>query len=278
MECRIRGHVPTLLLALGLTMGGLGCIQSSTQTTATVLPQGASVSKAAPAKRNPKPATCVAWAVCRERQAEKEANNPALKRNLYDEATLAYKQALEIDPEHISAYAGLARIYMQQGQFATALETYNEALQKKPKEAALWFDLGICHCRAKQWEQAIRSLEKALELDKDNRRLTQTLGFCLARAGHLNESRDTLCRVMNPAEASYHVARMMRHMQRDDLCQQYLREALQIDPNLAAARSLLASLEERGANSAANACPADPGEVSLHGHPPLVQINFEAEN
>ena len=258
MDCRM-----TLLLALGLIMGGVGCAATNQSIKPAPAPAPAAAASAAAleakapqGKRPPQPATCVAFAACRERQAEKEGIGPALKQTLYDQAGEAYRQAIKIDPEHMPAYFGLARIYMAQNQQAKALEVYHQALQKKPLEASLWHEIGMCHCRAKQWELAIRSLEKALELDKDNRRLTQSLGFCQARAGLAKDSLDTLAKVMTPAEANYHVARMMRHMHCDDLCRQHLQEALRLDANLAAARTMLEALDSGASKPPDAASPA----------------------
>jgi len=251
MDCRM-----TLLLALGLSLGSAGCASTSQSTPAEAAPTPAPAPMPPPAssaqaadgstgKRQPLPGTCVAWAVCRERMAEKEGVGPALKQSLYDQARDAYLQAIKIDPEHMPAYAGLARICQLQNQPEKALETYHQALQKKPTDATLWLEIGMCHCRAKQWELAIRSLDKAMELDPNNRRLTQALGFCQARAGRAKDSVETLAKVMPAAEAHYNVARMMRHMQLDDQCRLYVQEALRLDANHAAARGLLDALDGR---------------------------------
>lgn len=253
MDCRM-----TLLLALGLSLGGIGCAGTSQSTqpaeqtpppapAPTPPPATAAQDPSSPTgKRQPLPGTCVAWAICRERMAEKDGVGPALKQTLYDQAREAYQQAIKIDPEHMPAYAGLARIYHLQKLPNKALETYHQALQKKPADPSLWLEVGMCHCRAKQWELAIRSLDKALELDPNNRRLTQTLGFCQARAGRANDSVETLAKVMPLAEANYNVARMMRHMQQDDPCRHYVQEALRLDATHSAARALLDALDGRG--------------------------------
>jgi hypothetical protein len=260
----------TLLLALGLSLGGIGCAGTSQSTqpaeqTPPPAPAPAPTPPPAPppataaqdassptGKRQPLPGTCVAWAICRERMAEKDGVGPALKQTLYDQAREAYEQAIKIDPEHMPAYAGLARIYQLQKLPTKALETYHLALQKKPADPSLWLEVGMCHCRAQQWDLAIRSLAKALELDPNNRRLTQTLGFCQARAGRARDSVETLAKVMPPADANYNVARMMRHMQQDDQCRHYVQEALRLDAAHAAARALLDALDGRGALPAEN--------------------------
>jgi tetratricopeptide (TPR) repeat protein len=248
------------LLAMGLALGCTGCITTGSQSG-----KEPSNKESALAKRMPKPATWVAWAACRERQAECEASNPRLRQEYYDQARQAYQQAIKADPTHLPAYSGLARTYMLQGQVSQALETYHQALEKKPDDPGLWLELAMCHSRAKQWELAIGSLQKALEFDKENRRILQTLGFCQARAGLASESVATLSRVMSAAEANYNVARMMQHLKREDLCRQYLDQALQLDPNLSQARSLLEALDRPAGD--AGFTPAAALEINFEDTP-----------
>jgi len=195
------------------------------------------------AKRLPKAATYVAWAVCQERQAESTGLNSSQKQNLLDCARETYQKAIEVDPGHLPAYVGLARVYTNMNRSPMAVQTYQRALQKAPRDASLWLYLGMCHCKSKQWEPAIRSFEKARELDPENRAINQTLGLCQARAGLVQDALQSLGRVMTPAEAHYTVARMMQHIQRDDLCRQLLAYALQLNPELAAARDLQMKLD-----------------------------------
>jgi len=197
-----------------------------------------------PPKYTPKVATLVAWAVCQERQAHNPELNSSQRQNILDVARSYYQKAIAVDANHVPAYSGLARVYMDMDHYDKAQETYHKILQKCPKNASLWLELGVCHCRAKQWELAVRSFQKAGDLDPESRTAIETLGFCQARAGHLQESLQTLSKVMSPAEANYTVARMLHHMKRDDLGRGYLRQALQLNPDLAGARRLLEELDQ----------------------------------
>jgi tetratricopeptide (TPR) repeat protein len=275
MDCRT-----TLLFALTLAAGGLGCTQMG-QTTAGAKSAAPTATPPAPPKdpppvithkepgpkRPPKAETCCAWAMCYEKQALESTVDPAHKQDLLEQARLGYQQALKTDPKCLNGYTGLARVYMAMNHYERAQETYLEGLQRHPKEGSLWYDLAICHCRTKQWELAIRSLQKALEIDPENRNALQTLGFCHARAGHIQDSLDTLSKIMSAAEAHYNVARMLHHMNQDDQCRQFLARALQLNPDFAAARTMLGHMNEA------------EGRPVLAGQPVPdqgVQIQFEA--
>ena len=127
----------------------------------------------------------------------------------------------------------------------------------------------MCYCRVKQWDQAVASFKKSLEMDPENRQVLQTLGFSLARAGHTQDSLEILQKIMTPAQAHYQIGRMLHHVQRDDLCRLELSQALQVDPQFAPARCLLASLD--------GPPPTTPSPVSVNptAGVPHVQLRFE---
>jgi tetratricopeptide (TPR) repeat protein len=256
----------TLLLGFGLTCAGLGCVSNPSLPVAPpppkVQPTTPVVTKEIlKTKRTPKATTFVAWGEMREHDAEEKGLDTSRQMELCDEARQVYQQALKIDPKCLPAYTGLARVYMKLNHYDRALEMYNQAAEKYPKDFSLWFDMGICHCRVKHWDLAVFSFKRALEMDPENRAATQTLGFCLARAGRLQESLETLQKLMSPAQAHYQISRMLHHVQRDDLCREELRLALQLEPDLAPARNLLASLD--GPPNTAPTPPAAGSQVQL---------------
>jgi tetratricopeptide (TPR) repeat protein len=242
MDCRT-----SMLVGFGLSFLTMGCISQPLDGTTPPPPalfKFTSLPKEG-VMRPAHPQTCVAWGVCRERQAELIDLDNSARQNLYDEARKAYQEALRVDSNYLPAQVALARIYMKMNRYDRALATYKKALQKYPKDPSLLLDYAICQCRQKDWDSAIAALRKALESDPENRKITQTLGFCLARAGQIQESLAILNRVMTPDESYCTLARMMHHVHQDELSRQYLQQALQINPNLAQARWLQDELDGR---------------------------------
>jgi tetratricopeptide (TPR) repeat protein len=115
----------------------------------------------------------------------------------------------------------------------------------------------MCHARKKEWEPALKCLRKAGELDPENRQFSHNLGYCLARSGRYEESLACFTKTDGEAKAHYNLARMLHHMQQDDLSRQYLRTAVEKDPYLIPAKELLAQLENG---------VAAPREVVPTGH------------
>lgn len=241
MDCR-----RWLLCAGGLLSACSGCVTQHGAVTPgpTNPPPVVSKKDEDLPKRTPKAATCVAFGNYRADDAENEKVPSTTRHQMQEQARLSYQQAISIDPSYLPAYLGLGNLYIAEENYQRALETYNKGLQKQPKSADLWDALGMLHARKKEWDPALAALRKAVELDPENRQHTRTLGLCLARAGRIDESVACLSRVMNPAEAHLLVARMLRHLQRDEESIQHARLALEQKPDLTAAREFLSSIEQ----------------------------------
>src|SRR5947207_9883906 len=247
MDCRA-----TLLLTAGLACGVLGCDHGKAlPLTAEAIPPNARIQKDVDLpKRSPKPATLVAMAEFREREAKRADISPVDQERLRTEARKAYQQALDTDPKFLPAGRGLAHLYMTTGDHERAVATYRKAVKDYPREAALWHELGLCYDSHKDWEPALECLHKAVELDPENRQFANALGYTLTQAGRYDESLACFQKTGGPAQAHYNLARMLHHLKQDDLSRQHLEQALQADPKCNAARDLLARLDGRVAGGA----------------------------
>jgi tetratricopeptide (TPR) repeat protein len=244
MDCRM-----SVLAALILAVGS-GCVttQPSAQTpvNAPEPPPQVAIQKTKDGpKRPPLPGTVVALATIKEREADK-IKDAAQQIKLYDEARQYYQDALSIDATYRDAVQGLARVYTRMDDYEHAFEIYRKALDKTPKDHGMWFDLGMCHSRKKELAQAVGCFQKALELSPENRSYMKTLGFMLARTGQTEQSLVLLTRVMGTALAHYNIALMMEHLGQPDQCRKHLQLALQTNPNLDQARTMLADLDSPG--------------------------------
>src|SRR5947209_16356524 len=112
MDCRA-----TLLLTAGLACGVFGCEHAKMlPLNSEAIPATAKIERDVDLpKRTPKPATCVALAESRVREASHEGVSPVDQERLRTDARKAYQQALEIDPKYLPAVRGLAYLYMTTG-------------------------------------------------------------------------------------------------------------------------------------------------------------------
>jgi tetratricopeptide (TPR) repeat protein len=228
-----------------------------TSSTTRVAADGTPIKPAAELpKRQPKPETCVAYGNFRSQEAAAPGCSPEERQRFRDEARLAYQQAISLDPKHVPAYQGLGRLYVEMEDSAHAVETYQKGLTAVPKEAALWYELGMCQGRRKEWGPALESLSKASELQPDNHQYANALGYGLARAGRYDDALACFERVNGEGRAHYKLARMLQHLGQNDLARRHLELALEKDPRLAEAQSLLREMDGQGVK------PADYTSVS----------------
>ena len=256
MDCRM-----SVLAAFSLVILSVGCVspQQSAQvpTVVTEIPHNAVIEKAKDGpKRPPLPGTVVAVAIINEREAEK-AKDAGQQIKLYDQARQYYQEALKIDPKYRDAIQGLARTYTRMSDYEHALDIYQKALDKNNKDHGLWFDMGMCYSRQQDLPRALPCFQKAMELDPENRQYMKQLGFTLARIGQTEQSLALLTRAMGTALAHYNLARMFEHMNQPEECKRHLEIALQINPNLEAARMMLTS------GGAANPSPVPSPDPNL---------------
>jgi tetratricopeptide (TPR) repeat protein len=189
--------------------------------------------------------TYVAFGDFRARSAEAPEVAPEGKRQLREEASLAYLKAIEVDPKYAPAYVALARLQMACEDHAAAAQTYAKALSLAPNDATLHFELGMCRCRLKDWPAALVNMKKALELEPGNRQFATATGLAMARAGQWDEAFALLERTNGQAKAHYDLARMLAHVgSQSDKALFHAAAAVAADPKFEAARTLLARLEK----------------------------------
>ena len=194
-------------------------------------------------KTKPSAQSCLAAGVMFEAEADDPRSQPAHREMHRNQARIAYQQALDLDPNNPMPFRRLGALYVKIGDHERAVATYQAGLRKHPKEAPIWHDLGMAHARRKEWDPAATALKKAVECDPENRTYSHALGHCLARAGRVEESVACFRATVGEAQAHYNVARMMRHMKRDDLARQHLELALKAEPALDAAKQMLAQFD-----------------------------------
>ncbi len=233
MDCR-----KPLALALGL----MGCVAGCHSLDG---PQTSTVNKKAEDVVVQKPSTFVAFGDFRAKAGFSPDNDAASQRQYREEARLSYQKALEIDPKYLPAHAALGRLYVAMEDPGHAVAAYQKAVKLNDRDPALWFELGMCHGRQNEWALAVAATKKACERDPDNRLYANTLGFALARAGRHDESFEVMARANGPAKAHYNLARVLCYSNEPEKARQQLMLALQKDPELATARTMLAAIDGR---------------------------------
>jgi tetratricopeptide (TPR) repeat protein len=202
-------------------------------------------------KITPKASSCVAGAEMLRGEANAPKYDQAQRDDLRERARKGYEQALRVEPKNAAAQLGLARLYYDMNDRDHAVAAYQKALKQEPKNVTLLYELGMVHARAKEWESALVHLKAAYEIDPINKECAATFGHCLARSGRIDEALEVFRHSVGEARAHYNLARMLHHMNQDDLCRQHLGMALQADPKLVEAQDMLVSMGARPTRAAA---------------------------
>ncbi len=88
-----------------------------------------------------------------------------LRRNLFDEATNAFKRAIDIDPELVEGYNNLGYTLLKQGEYQKAIEAFNAGLARNDNYADLHFNLGVAYFQIEKYADALREFHHAVSIN-----------------------------------------------------------------------------------------------------------------
>lgn len=159
----------------------------------------------------------------------------------YKKALDSYSKALEIEPKNAAALIATARLYDRLNERDKAVSFYQKCIEVSPT-AATYSELGNLHAKSGNLNAARDELKKAVALEPKSASHRTALAGVLLDLGQEDKAMEELLNAHTPAMANYQLAYL--HFARKNVpgAQQYATAALQIDPNLAPARELVASI------------------------------------
>ena len=90
--------------------------------------------------------------------------NELYKVKRYDEALVAFKQAVRLDPYNVVAYHNRGYILSEVKRYQDALESYEQAIRLDPRYAAAYHNMGYVHKILGQSAAAWKCYKKAIDL------------------------------------------------------------------------------------------------------------------
>jgi Tfp pilus assembly protein PilF len=105
-----------------------------------------------------------------------------------EEATAQYRRALEIDPENYKTRSNLGVALARTGHREEALKHLRHALELNPEDVPTLTALGGVQMQSGYLEQAVETLKRAVELDPSHTDAHNNLGGALARQGKYGEA------------------------------------------------------------------------------------------
>ena len=121
----------------------------------------------------------------------------------FDEAITQGKQALELDPLSLIAYACLGLAYYYDGQYDQSIEQNRNLLEIEPNFFSGYVDLGRAYEQKEMYDQALAELNRASALSGDDPLVLAELGYAYARSGKASEARKIIDKLNELARQTY---------------------------------------------------------------------------
>jgi tetratricopeptide (TPR) repeat protein len=126
-----------------------------------------------------------------------------------DEATEAYRRAVELAPDVAAYRVDLAHALMTREEFAAALEQFQAAERLEPKDVQMMIRTGYCFNHMGNHEQALEQFERCIELASDSDAAWSGRGMSLGYLARWDDAIAAFDRAITLAEnvPSYYVLR-----------------------------------------------------------------------
>jgi len=82
-----------------------------------------------------------------------------------EEVIVAYKKAIELDPDYTIAHYNLARTYRKLGNYLDAVDAYKQVIRIKPDLASAHYDIGTTYLQLKNSDAAFNEYKILKDLD-----------------------------------------------------------------------------------------------------------------
>ena len=155
-----------------------------------------------------------------------------------------YLKASDIDPEFAAAISNAAYVTRLQGHLSESIKLYKKALDVDPQLAEAWSGLGLTYQQDNRFSEALAAFDKGLESQPDNWELLNNKAISYQATGHIDESLATYKSALdskpdNP-EIYYNLGNLLLSLKRIDESIAMFNTALRLRPNYNAVFSYLA--------------------------------------
>jgi TPR repeat protein len=86
----------------------------------------------------------------------------------YDNAIIAFKKAIEINPKHDEAYFNMGNAYGKKEDYDNAITAYKKAIEINPKNDKAYHNMGNAYDKKQDYDNAITAFKKAIKINPNN--------------------------------------------------------------------------------------------------------------
>jgi tetratricopeptide (TPR) repeat protein len=168
------------------------------------------------------------------------------------QAVATLRQALLLDPKNTSLYLDFANVSFAHQSFQVGIDVISEGLTLQPNADELYVARGVLYVQLAQYDKAERDFEKAYELNPNQSMSTAAQGLAAVQANDfdhaLSSIQEKLARKPNDPLLLYLQADILSQKGGDAgtpefrLAMRSAKQAVALQPSLAAARAVLAKL------------------------------------
>ena len=120
----------------------------------------------------------------------------SLQKNLLDDAHVAFKIARRLDPNCSKAYAGMAMVAQQQGDYKQAFDMYLKSLELDTDNLTALLGLFQASCQMGSFGKVIHYLEAYLDMHPGDTSVMFSLAALYMKDGRVEQSRKILLDIM----------------------------------------------------------------------------------
>lgn len=161
------------------------------------------------------------------------------------EARQFYAKALIEEPKNIDALLGMARLDLAAGLADEAEARLKKASKLAPKDPKVLAAYGNYYASQKNWKKALDKLREASKISPDDPNFQYLLAVATARSGDLDAAYPMFVRSVGEATAHYNIGYICFENGNSAEALEHLREALHLNPELAAAQTMVDKIENK---------------------------------
>jgi len=90
------------------------------------------------------------------------------KKGDWENAVIACRKTIEIDPNYVEAYFGMGRAYTILGKPKDAIDAFEKAISIDPNHANSYLGLGVLYSNIGEYQKGTTALRKALDIEPNN--------------------------------------------------------------------------------------------------------------
>ncbi|HOI69131.1 MAG TPA: tetratricopeptide repeat protein [Methanothrix sp.] len=124
----------------------------------------------------------------RNSTSELEKANWFYNQGEYDEAILAYDEAIRLEPEDAAAWNNKGNALDDLGRYDEAILAYDEAIRLDPEFAVAWYNKGNALRDVGKYDEAIKAYDQAISINPQYANAWNNKGVALQALGRTSEA------------------------------------------------------------------------------------------